>query len=309
MPSGPPANPSRSSAAKDIDFDFGRWVGERRGRAERQARDGAAYAYAGDRAVARTLRAAKPVTLAIEATVRLWKSVARADLLGSAVKVTDQQFPRLYAVAARCAETLHIPVPGVYVSPAIGALDAHTLGTDEDAVVVVNAALVDHLTDDELAFVIGHEYGHLQNHHVVLSTALHYLSFSAAFYVRWIVQPALLALKAWSRRAEITCDRAGLLCVRDPAIAEATLVKLALGSQKLYAELKVDEYLKQLAEGRKGIGRVAELFRSHPYLPKRIEALRIFSGSKYFQTWTGQEPTGLDAEAADAQVGALLSVF
>ena len=300
MPTGSP---------RDIDFDFGRWVNERRGQAARRAREGAAYAYSGDRAVARTLKAARPVTLAIEATVRLWKSVARADLLGSAVKVTDQQFPRLYAVAARCAEALQIPVPAVYVSPSIASLNAHTLGTEEDAVVVVNAALVDHLSDDELAFVIGHECGHLQNDHVVLNTALHYLTNAAAFYVRWIVQPAVLALNAWSRRAEITCDRAGLLCVRDPAIAEAALVKLALGSHKLYKELKVEEYVKQLEDGRRGVGRMAEMFRSHPYLPKRLEALRTFQASKFFQHWVGAEADGLDAEACDAKVAQILSVF
>lgn len=298
-----------SGSPRDIDFDFGRWVNERRGQAARRARDGAAYAYSGDRAVARTIKAAKPVTLAIEATVRLWKSVARADLLGSAVKVTDQQFPRLYGVAARCAETLGIPVPAVYVSPSIAELNAHTLGTEEDAVVVVNAALVDHLSDDELAFVIGHECGHLQNDHVVLSTALYYLRNAAAFYVRWIVQPAVIPLNAWARRAEITCDRAGLLCVKDPKIAEAALVKLALGSHKLYKELKIEEYVKQLEDGRRGIGRVAELFRSHPYLPKRLEALRTFQGSKFFQHWVGAEPDGLDAEACDAKVAQILSVI
>jgi Zn-dependent protease with chaperone function len=217
---------------------------------------------------------ARPVTLAIEATVRMWQTVKRSELLGSAVKVTDQQFPRLHHIATRCAHTLHIPTPAIYVSPAIGELNAHTLGTDEDSYIVVNGALVDHLTDEELTFVIGHECGHIHNSHVVFSTALHYLTSAAAFYVRWIVQPAILALRAWSRRAEVTCDRAGLLCVKDLDVANAAMVKLALGSQKLYKDLKIDEYVKQLDEGRRGIGRLTELLRSHPYVPKRIEALR-----------------------------------
>ncbi len=254
---------------------------------------------------------ARPVTLAIEATVRLWQNVARAELLGSAVKVTGQQFPRLHAVAARCATTLHIPLPALYVSPAIGELNAHTLGTEEDAYIVVNGALVDHLTDDELAFVIGHECGHIHNSHVVFATALHYLTAAAAFYVRWIVQPAILALKAWARRAEITCDRAGLLCVKDLNVATSALVKNALGSQRLYKELDVGEYLKQLDEAKRGIGRLGEFFRSHPYLPKRIEALRIFADSAYYRRHsTGKfAEEGLSPAECDAKVAQVLSVL
>lgn len=292
----------------EVDLDFARWIAERKSDAQRRGRDGAAYAFAGERRIARTLEAVRPVTLAIEATVRLWKGVARAELLGSSVKVTDQQFPRLYAIAARCARLLDIPTPTIYVSPSIGELNAHTLGTNDDAYIVLNAALVDHLSDEELTFVVGHECGHIQNHHVVFTTALYYLTAAASFYVRWIVQPAVLALRAWARRAEITCDRAGLLCARDLTVATAAVVKLALGSQRLYAELKLDEYLKQLDEARRGFGRFGELFRSHPYLPKRIEALRLFAESAYYRRLVGGEG-GLLAADCDAKVAEILSVL
>jgi Zn-dependent protease with chaperone function len=293
----------------EVELDFGRYVALRRGLAEARARDGAAYAYSGEHRVRRTLAMARPVTLAIEATVRMWQTVKRSELLGSAVKVTDQQFPRLHQIATRCAGTLHIPTPAIYVSPAIGELNAHTLGTDEDAYIVVNGALVDHLSDEELTFVIGHECGHIHNNHVVFSTALHYLTSAAAFYVRWIVQPAILALRAWSRRAEITCDRAGLLCVRDLEVANAAMVKLALGSQKLYKDLKIDEYVKQLDEGRKGIGRLTELLRSHPYVPKRIEALRLFSESEHYRRHVGLGGGGLPAHECDDAVAKILAVL
>ncbi len=294
----------------EVELDFARYVALRRGAAEQRARDGAAYAYAGEHRVRRTLSMARPVTLAIEATVRLWQTVKRSELLGSAVKVTDHQFPRLYAIASRCATTLHIPTPAIYVSPSIGELNAHTLGTDEDAYVVINAALVDHLTDEELTFVIGHEYGHIHNNHVVFLTALHYLTSAAAFYVRWIVQPAILALRAWSRRAEITCDRAGLLCTRDLDAANSAMVKLALGSQKLYKDLKIDEYVKQLDEGRKGIGRLSELLRSHPYVPKRLEALRLFAQTEYYRRHVGLEAgSGTPTHECDDAVAKILAVL
>ena len=295
--------------AGDVDLDFDKYVAVKKGAAQARARDGAAYAYSGEFKVRRTLSYARPVTLALEATVRLWKNVARAELLGSAVKVTDQQFPRIYALTAKCASILHIPVPAVYVSPTIGELNAHTLGTEEDSYIVLSGALVDHLDEDELAFVIGHECGHIHNNHVVFSTALYYLTQGASFYVQWVIQPAILALRAWSRRAEVTCDRAGLLCVKDLEVATRAMVKLALGSQKLNKDLNIEEYVKQLGDARGGVGRLMELFRSHPYLPKRIEAMRIFAKSAFFRRHVGLGDSGLAAHESDDEVAKILSVI
>ena len=87
------------------------------------------------------------------------------------------------------------------------------------------------------------------------------------------------------------------------------MVKLALGSQKLYKELKVDEYIKQLEEGRRGIGRLAELFRSHPYVPKRIEALRLFAETEYYRRAAGAGPGGTPTHECDDAVAKILSVF
>ena len=178
----------------ELSFDFQEYIAARKNAEGSLARSGSAYAYPGDQKVLRALGRATPVTLAVEATVRIWRSVARNKLLGTAVKVTDKQFPELYRRTVECAATLHIPVPDLYVVPELGELNAHTFGTNEDSYIVVNRALVDHLTPEELRFVIGHECGHIQNNHVVYMTALYYLMVSANLFVRWIVKPAVLAL-------------------------------------------------------------------------------------------------------------------
>src|SRR5262245_52081300 len=208
-------------------------------------------------------------------------------MLGTAVKVTGKQFPRIAKLAETCADTLRIPVPTLYVSPNIGSLNAHTFGTAEDPYIVVNAALIDHLTEPELLDVIGHECGHIQNSHVVYMTTLHFLKHAANMFLRWSVKPAVLALNGWARRAEITCDRAGLICTRDLDVSVGCLVKLAIGSQKLYSEVNIPEYLAQLEEAQAGLGRFDELTRTHPYLPKRVAALRLFAETTYFRSLVG----------------------
>jgi len=65
-------------------------------------------------------------------------------------------------------------------------------------------------------------------------------------------------------------------------------MKLAVGSSRLFAEMDVDAYVKQLEESRGAIGRYLEAFATHPYLPKRIEALRAFAESELYRTSVGE---------------------
>jgi Zn-dependent protease with chaperone function len=296
-----------------IDLSFPRYVAARKGAADARAREGTAYAYGGDIKVRATLDRIRPVTLAVEAAVRLWQTIEKSRMLGTAVKVTPKQFPRVWKLAETCADTLRIPVPTVYISPNIGSLNAHTFGTAEDPYVVINAALIDHLTEAELLDVIGHECGHIQNNHVVYMTTLHFLKHAANAFLRWSVKPAVLALNAWARRAEITCDRAGLICTRDLDVSIACLVKLALGSKKLYSDINVEEYLAQMQEANATVGRFDELMRTHPYLPKRVAALRLFAETAYFKGLVGKagpgDAAGTPKEECDARVAELIAIL
>lgn len=291
-----------------VDFDFARYIAHRRGVAHQRARDGAAYSYVGERKVRRAMITARPVSMAIEATTRLWKNAARNELLGTSVRVTDQQMPRAHSALKQACMALNLEVPPLYAASAGSRIRAQTLGTDDDPYVVINSGLIEHLSDVELLAVIGNELGHIQNNHVVYATALHYLTNDSAMFVRWIVQPAILLLQSWSRRAEITCDRAALICTRDLPATLAAIVKMGLGGE---TNVNIEEYLRDLPDTRTGIGRYAELFRSHPYLPKRVQALQVFSGGAYYQRVLGQEvdADAPSAEDVDAQVADILKVI
>jgi Zn-dependent protease with chaperone function len=171
---------------------------------------------------------------------------------------------------------------------------------------MIHSALVDHYSDDELLTVIGHECGHIHNSHVVYLTALHYLTRMASVFVRWVVEPAIIALRAWSRRAEITCDRAGMLCSKDEMTAQRALTKLALGSKKLYSEFNIEAFLEQYEEGKEGIGKYMEVFATHPWLPKRVLAMRVFAESELFRKAAKLGAGGLSMQEVDDRVSALL---
>ena len=66
-------------------------------------------------------------------------------------------------------------------------------------------------------------------------------------YLKYASLPASMALASWSRRGEITCDRAGLLCCGSLEVALTAMLKLVVG-HKLSETLDVEEYVGQLDE-------------------------------------------------------------
>ena len=102
-------------------------------------------------------------------------------------------------------------------------------------------------------------------------------------FLPWILQPALVALRTWSRRAEITCDRAGHARRRRTSRPpSAPSPSSRVGSRKLYEEFNLEAFLEQHEEGNQGIGKYMEVFATHPWLPKRVLAMRVFGESQLY---------------------------
>jgi Zn-dependent protease with chaperone function len=276
-------------------LDFAAFVARKKNERSTGSAEGSGheYAYVSDRDTRAAFERVKPIELAVASTVRMWKQMGRNQLLGTGVKVSDRQFPRIQRLVQQCADSLDIPTPQVYIvnSP---VLNAATYGTNEDSFIQIHSALIDHYSDEELLTVIGHECGHVHNQHVVYLTALYYLTHFVGAFIQWAVQPAIIALRAWQRRAEITCDRAGMLCAKDDAVL-ALLVLL-------------EERLEQYEEGKDGIGKYMEAFATHPYLPKRVLAMRVFAESALYRKAAGltAEKEGLTMKEVDDRVRALL---
>ena len=157
----------------------------------------------------------------------------RLSLLGSAVKVDERQFARLHRLLTDVGSTLDAAeLPELYVS-ANPFLNASTIGMNKPTI-VLNSALVDLLDEEELRFVIGHELGHALSGHAVYQTLLQRLLVLSGVLgtiplgglgIRVIVA----ALFEWSRKAELSADRAGLLATQDPQVAFRVHMKLASG--------------------------------------------------------------------------------
>jgi len=246
------------------------------------------YEHEDDSAALNSLRMFGPVVAVCRVLMRkLNEPMFRAQLLGGAVRVGRHQFEDIYRLVEECAAILNMVTPEVYVvnDPKFNAM---TFGTDRPFI-ILHSSLVDAFSADELTYIIGHELGHIKSEHVLYLNAAWFLAQGAAAYLgRVILIPAQMALDAWMRKAELTADRAGLLCAQDLEDCQISLIKLALGSESLLSRINLDEYLQQAEDLRDGYGPLAELFQTHPFIANRINELREFYGGGYQRILAGR---------------------
>src|SRR3712207_5354754 len=96
----------------------------------------------------------------------VYRQLTRAGTRGSAVRLSRQQFPDIYAVKEDFARRLGLKRdPEVYVMSGNGVLNAFAASTFGYDFVVIHSELFSNTYEknkDALAFIIGHELGHLR---------------------------------------------------------------------------------------------------------------------------------------------------
>ncbi|WP_310962344.1 M48 family metallopeptidase [Nocardioides terrisoli] len=235
--------------------------------------------------------------------------VVRLALLGSAVRVDERQFERLHRLLQESATALDAEqVPEMYVA-ASPVLNAVTIGVNKP-MIVLNSALVDLLDDDQLRFVIGHELGHALSGHAVYQTLLQRLLMLSGLFAAIPLgglgfRAVMAGLMEWSRKAELSADRAGLLATQDPATAFRTHMALASGGH--LADLDSTAFLAQGQEYDES-GDLRDSFiklmlvegQSHPFAVVRATELRRWVDSgEYTAILSGDYPQrGTDAAAS-----------
>jgi Zn-dependent protease with chaperone function len=208
--------------------------------------------------------------------------IGQSQLIGGCVAVSERQFPELYRIAQKSANRLHMKQPEVYImhSPEINAFATGFLGRKS---VVLHSATVEAMDDDELAFIIGHEFSHIKCGHTnlgVLTGSTEGFTFKGLEYIIGA------AFRFHSRQAEYTCDRGGLLACRNPASAASALCKLAVGPE-LFKRMDVERFLDQHMDlDQNDLARLTESLLDHPYILKRVQAVAKFHDSDLYQKLT-----------------------
>lgn len=209
-------------------------------------------------------------------------------VLATGIHVTPSTNNYLYEIVEECAECLDMPVPYTIISDSVKGINACTAGTDQFAFIAVSSILSAVMSREQLKFVIGHEMGHLALGHIVYHTAINLVGIAGSLLplVGPVIDKTLsLPLNAWSRRSEISADRAGLICCGEVETAKKALFRLEAGFTDI-SNIDVDAYVRESEKmlGSSTFGKLAEIAQTHPIIPKRIKALDDFARSEiYFE--------------------------
>ena len=170
--------------------------------------------------------------------------------MSSSIRCGPNQYPTLYGIMRESAKVMDMPEPELYVSnnPFTNAF----AGGVERPYVTLRSSMIDTMSDEELYFIMGHELAHIKSQHVLyfsvgsllfpLLDLLGRRTMGASDVATFAL---VLAFYEWSRQAEFSSDRGGLLVAQDLKVATRSLIKLAAGPSRLSHELNEDAFMEQ----------------------------------------------------------------
>jgi Zn-dependent protease with chaperone function len=205
-------------------------------------------------------------------------------LMANYIRLSESQLPDVYNLLPSVAEKFGIEEPEFYLqmNPTPNAC---TMG-DNQCFIVVTSGLLEHITDrQELEAVIAHECGHISCRHVFYKTMAGMLSMLGAAIG---IPPALsapigIAFNYWSRRSELSADRAAAVYLGSPDPMVGALLRLAGGPSQFTAHINVEEYadqaeayytLQKESKWHRILQNYAVMNSSHPFSAVRIRELQ-----------------------------------
>ncbi|WP_228266004.1 M48 family metallopeptidase [Microlunatus elymi] len=260
-----------------------------------------AYEHPADRGALVALRAIPGFDAVLKAlSGAIGERSIRLLYLATSIRVSPRQYPELHRLIEECATTLDVqPIPELYIeqSPVPNAM---TIGLDKP-IIVISTGMLQLLDEEGLRFTIGHEMGHVLSGHAVYRTMLLQL-IGIAQSIQWMpigvwgLRAIIVALNEWYRKSELSCDRAGLLCVQDPA---ATLrVHASLAGALNPDEMDVAGFLDQArdyqssGDVRDSVLKLLQVWgQTHPMAALRAAELQKWAaGTEYQDILAGNYP-------------------
>ena len=217
--------------------------------------------------------------------------------------VTEQEYPRLYAIVRELIQAEDMPMPKIYVSDMLQPNAFATGRNPQHASVAVTKGILQILDERELRGVLAHELWHVANRDILINSiaagigmAITLLARFAfffggsdernnplgpfAFLIAWILAPiaAVIIQLAVSRSREYQADESGALLSRDPEALASALRKLETGSRQVPAPATVSPaqahlFIVNPLRGRGAARSLASLFSTHPPTEARVARL------------------------------------
>lgn len=267
--------------------------------------------YPKEEKILRGLLSIYPLKKVANLFVKISSYLFEGFLLGEAVKVSPRNYPHIYRISKDAVSTLQLKNPPAVFVVQDPLFIAYTVGVKEKYQIILSSGIVENFTRKEIAFVIGHEIGHIVFDHILFHSIMTFYTLFASSIpvINYILFPSFLPLLAWSRNSEISADRVGLLICRDLKASLNAMMKLS-GGKEILKHVSTEEYMKQLELLKSSPGRFLEFFSTHPFLPKRGKALSIFYASPLYRSFfKSQKITPSLKEGVEKEVGRIMRVW
>jgi len=220
-----------------------------------------------------------------------FERIVRLHYTADSLRLSPRQCPRIYKLMREAAAVLDMREPDMYLmqTPMVNAfatgMERHTL--------VLTSSIVEMLNEEELRTVIGHELGHIKSGHMLYRTMAVFLGIVGMVaarnlpFVNILTEVLMYALYDWTRKSELTADRAGLLVAQDIDVALKLELKLAGGAHALGDDMSIAEFLKQADDYEDMDSSLLNVyykfditrFQTHPF-----PALRARELNRWYQT-------------------------
>lgn len=208
-----------------------------------------AYEHPADKAATAALKSVPGLDSVVRRLVEYrYERALRQFYLGNSVRVSERQLPELWGSYRGVCQILD--VQGHYDLYVTGSAPGGALAIgSKNPIIVLDSTLLGLLGPGEQRTVLAHELGHILSDHVLYMTALQIL-VQAGSNLPVVVGVPLRAVRAvlleWSRAAELSCDRAATIAVRDPRIVCRALMTIAAGVPA--DRLDLDSFMAQAME-------------------------------------------------------------
>lgn len=203
------------------------------------------------------------------------------------IRLGPRQVPQVWKQGVLAARMLGLPkMPDVYIS-GDSLWQTFTFGSDVSSFIVLGTAILNNFQGDELLFVLAREMGHCRAGHALWKSVDRFLNgtsakggplskgiLSAISPTKLIEGAVDIPLMAWSRQADITADRAGLLAVGDEGLARRVLLAWSIKSNRLLKQVNIEEWMKQEDASGDQMTRFTEMTTSSSmYTTRRLHLL------------------------------------
>lgn len=275
------------------------------------------WEHAADRAALQAMRSVPGFDEVVRKVIAILGGERGIRLLfqGNAVRTGPTQYPRAQHLLIEVCTTFDWPrAPAMFVSQT-PVFNAGAYGVD-DPFIVLHSAALELLEDEELRALIAHEMGHVMSGHALYHTIaaiLFMVSLSALPVLAGIaLLPIKLAVLEWSRKSELSADRAGLLGSQNPMASQQLLMKMAGGYRGALeaGQMDLNAFMAQAseyAETNEGFDIVYKILNTlgltHPMNTVRAAELQKWMAAGEYERILRGEYTRRGQEARDRPLG------